>query len=425
MKPITLGKWRPDEGKAYQTVKVRDIPGITAKIYKSVSAKGYTSYVLSYSLMGKRKLETFADSAKAKAAGEDAITKIANSEQQVLELRNGDAFEYLRAKEIMSALPGMKLDAVCTLAVEVIGALKGTGTPLEAAREFARRHGAVAAKATVAEAVKEMIQQEEKEQDGKRKVAWVKLLKAHLQNKFAVDINKRVDQVEPADLNAWLSGLDCAERTKKNARDVLQHFFKWCRGRGYLPKDADPLADVQDYRKRKRGKIHILTPDELGKLLNKTEPELLPYIALRAFAGLRDSEASAIEWQHIDLNGGWIEITDEVAKQSDDEEGLRRLIPVRDCLKDWIGEHAKQSGRVCPFDNTPKQIAALCETAGVTWKRNCLRHSYISYAVAESGDIPLVATHSGNSQAIIRQHYLRVVKPEAAKEWFNVVPKKA
>ena len=240
---------------------------------------------------------------------------------------------------------------------------------------------------------------------------WVKLLRSHIENKFSEAFSVRVDEIEPSQINAWLAGLDCAERTKKNIRDCLKHFFKWCRARGYLDKETDLLADVQDFRKRKRGKIHTLTPDELSKLMKAVEAPLLPYIALRAFAGLRDSEATAIDWRNIDLEGGWIEITEEVAKASDDENGTRRLIPVRPCLKSWLADHAKKTGRLCPFDNTSKQIAALCEAAGVTWKRNCLRHSYISYAVAESNDIPMVATHSGNSPAIIKQHYLRVVKP--------------
>ena len=365
-------------------------------------------------------MEAYADLDLAQAAGEEAIKKIANGEQQVLELRNAHRFEYQRAKEILAGF-NVTLDAVATVYSDCMKALAGKGTPVEACRDYARRHGSVAVKIMVPDAVKEMIQQEEKQQEGKRKTAWVKLLRTHVRNKFASDFNKHVHLIEPADMSLWLAGLSGSERTKKNIRDTVAHFFKWCRGRGYLPKDADPLSDVPDFRKRRRGKIQILTPDELSKLLSHADDDFLPYIALRAFAGLRDAEAQAIDWRNVDLGSGWIEITEEVAKASDDD-GTRRLIPIRDCLKTWLAPYAKPSGQVCPFDNTTKQIAALCEAAGVDWKRNCLRHSYISYAVVESGDIPQVAIHSGNSPAVIRQHYLRVVKPEAAKAWFDARP---
>jgi integrase len=411
-------------------VTVKGIPGIEAKIYRQVRTKPdkdgkpreYVSYLLNYVLLGKRKMEAFADLAEAERAASEAIKKIANGEQQVLELRNGDRFEYQRAKEILTG-HSVTLDAAAGIYVEIMGILGGKGTPQEACREFVKRHGSLSAKILVGDAVKEMIAAEERQQEGKRKVAWVKKLRTNVENKFARDFNCYVHEVEPSHMSKWLSELSGAERTKKNIRDDVGHFFRWCRGRGYLPRDADPLADVPDFRKRRRGKVEILTPDELSKLMAHASADLLPYLALRAFAGLRDAEAAAIDWSHVDLKAGWIEITEEVAKLNDDDEGTKRLVPVRDCLKAWLTRHAKASGRVCPFENTTKQIAALCEAAGVKWKRNCLRHSYITYAVAETGDMPMVAMHCGNSVPIIKKHYLNPrIKPDDSKAWFAVKP---
>jgi integrase len=133
---------------------------------------------------------------------------------------------------------------------------------------------------------------------------------------------------------------------------------------------------------------------------------------------LRDAEATAIDWAHIDVDGGWITITEEVAKLTDDGDGTRRLIPIRGCLKAWIKDCAKKSGRfsVCVSSKAIKN----CADRKVTWKRNCLRHSY-SYAVAgqrhSSGGDP-----QWQSPAIIRKHYLQVVKPAQAAAWFNVLP---
>lgn len=415
-------------------ITVPGIHGISAKIYRTVQKKkdkdgqeqDYVSFVLAYSLLGKRRLEAFADLGEAEGAAEAAVKRIANGEQLVLELTNSDRMVYLRSIDTLKELSDPPaLDKVCRTHVDALKALRGLGSIIDACTEYAKRHGSIASRILVPDAVKEMIEQEEKQQDGKRKRAWVKLLKTHLKTKFAEDFNQQVHTVEPAHINAWLAKLDCAERTKKNIRDTVKHFFKWCRGRGYIAKDADPMADVMDFRKRKRGKIHILTPEELGKLLATADDEMVPYLALRAFAGLRDAEATAIDWSHIDLNGGWITITEEVAKLTDDDDGTRRLIPVRPCLKSWLKDYVKPSGKVYPHAYSSKQIAELCENAKVSWKRNCLRHSYISYAVAESNDIPAVAIHSGNSPAIIRKHYLQVVKPDAAKEWFNIVPVEA
>jgi integrase len=418
-----------------KTITVDGISGITAKIYKQVrNDKGgeYTSYLLYYSLLGKSKMQSFADLELAKAAGEEAIKRIANNEQRALELKNGDRDVYLRAQEYL-APHNIALDVCARDHVEILTMLRGMAQPVEAIRDWVRRNSTITARATVPEAVSKMLKGQEAQQNGKRKAAWVKLLRSHLENKFAENFSCDVREVQPSQINAWLIGLPCAERTKKNIKDALGYFFKFCKREGYISKDEDPLSNVENFSKRPRGKIHILTPEELRGLFAKAKDlpprrgwekiDMTAYIALRAFAGLRDSEASAIEWQHIDLNEGWITITEEVAKQTDSAAGLRRLIPVRPCLKQWLKPYVKESGRVFPYDASSKQVSALCKLARVTWKRNCLRHACVSMAVAESGDFANVALQSGNSVAVIKQHYYQVAKPAVAAEWFGITPK--
>jgi integrase len=402
---------------------------VTVKIYRSESKRGYVSFVVAYSLKGKQTVKSFADLGEAKTEAKNIASQIAAGDQSGVFLRGEDRVLYQRATSILKPL-GIALDTAAQEYADGRALLKGAASVLEACREYARRHGAVIGKILVSDAVEKMIRMEVAEQGPRRKAAWVKLLRTHLQNKFAARFRTFVQSVEAKDIAEWLSGLTVSERTKKNIRDVVCHFFKWCRAQGYMPKDADPMVDVQDYRKRRIGAVSILTPDDLVKLLVNANSELVPYLALRAFAGLRDSEASLIEWQHIELadkaddagRWGWITITDEVAKQAAHDDGVRRLAPVRAVLRDWLLPHVKRTGKIAPFANMQKQARKLAADVGVTWKRNCLRHSYISYAIAESADVPRVAMESGNSPEIIRRHYLRVVRPEASKIWFGVSP---
>ena len=62
------------------------------------------------------------------------------------------------------------------------------------------------------------------------------------------------------------------------------------------------------------------------------------------------------------------------------------------------------------------------EKSKMKWKKNALRHSYISYRVAECGDVARVSDESGNSPAVVRTNYLKRVKPAQATEWFNIMP---
>ena len=57
------------------------------------------------------------------------------------------------------------------------------------------------------------------------------------------------------------------------------------------------------------------------------------------------------------------------------------------------------------------------------WKHNALRHSFISYRVAQIKNMAEVALEAGNSPGMIFKHYHELVQPDAAKAWFAIVPK--
>ena len=59
------------------------------------------------------------------------------------------------------------------------------------------------------------------------------------------------------------------------------------------------------------------------------------------------------------------------------------------------------------------------------WPDNALRHSAISYRLALSRDLARVALESGNSPPVVQKHYLELVKPEAARRFFGILPAEA
>jgi integrase len=225
-------------------------------------------------------------------------------------------------------------------------------------------------------------------------------------------------------LEPWLIGLKCSERTRCNIRDCVGYFIKWAKGRNYLSKDADPLANVQKFRKRKRGAVKILSAAELNQLFGHASEDFIPYLALRAFAGLRDCEARALDWKYVDLAGGWIDIPDHIAKQADDDEGVARMVKIRPGLADWLKTVEQKIGPVCRYANSVKKLGKVSKAAGVKIPRNALRHSFISAAVTLSNDLNAVAIEAGNSPTIIRQYYWRKMRPEQANAWFEVTREK-
>jgi hypothetical protein len=212
---------------------------------------------------GERKTRFFQDLATAKAAAKKIADEINQGEHISLELTAAQRIEAQRAFEISVTLK-VPLDVIVSRYAEAHRQLIGTDTDVvEAARVFAKSHIGIVKK-TLPEAVKELIEQIEAEQKNtlngtRRKVGWLKLLKTHLVGKFARDFNCQVADLSSAILEPWLVKLVCAERTRRNIRDCVAYFIKWAKARRYLPSDTDPLAHVQNFRKRKVGAVEIIS----------------------------------------------------------------------------------------------------------------------------------------------------------------------
>jgi hypothetical protein len=55
---------------------------------------------------------------------------------------------------------------------------------------------------------------------------------------------------------------------------------------------------------------------------------------------------------------------------------------------------------------------------------NAFRHSYISHALAATGNIARVSLDAGNSPKEINRHYRELVTEEEGKAWFEIFPEK-
>jgi hypothetical protein len=62
------------------------------------------------------------------------------------------------------------------------------------------------------------------------------------------------------------------------------------------------------------------------------------------------------------------------------------------------------------------------KAAKTPWKDNGLRHSFISYRLANIQNAAQVALEAGNSPAMVFKHYREIVRPAAALTWFAIAP---
>jgi hypothetical protein len=98
----------------------------------------------------------------------------------------------------------------------------------------------------------------------------------------------------------------------------------------------------------------------------------------------------------------------------------RRLVPICDRLFEILQPLRRDSGPVISLKKPEDETARLRRVTGIPWRRNALRHSFCSYRVAITWNIPLVSIESGNSPEMIKSNYWDLKRPDEGFKWFGI-----
>ena len=385
----------------------------SVKLYK-VKSGDYTLYTLAWrGADGKRKLRQFADEKEAKEEADAAARRLHEGELQVLQLRDADKHVYVEALKMIQPT-GKRLDMVAREYADAFKILNGASL-VEAARHYRKQTDDVK-KITVGKAFEQFMAYVEKKG---RSAVYLKDLRSRLGRFATAYQSSEVHTITATDMRQWLDTLIGSARTRDNARDLLITFFGYCQRNKFFPKGTLPTADIERFTDGDEGgEIQIFTPAEIRSLLAVATADVLAYLVLGAFAGIRTAELSRLEWQDIDLVSGYITIQGRKAKTRQ-----RRLIRIQPNLSAWLALIKQPEGHVINLKRPDKTTYEVCaKQAGIIWKRNGLRHSFISYRLAATNDENLVSSEAGNSPAMVYRNYRQLVRPELATEWFSIAP---
>ncbi len=384
----------------------------TATIYHQQHRGGERFEVRYYDVDGSKQRVTFPTYPSAKKFADSAVKELAEHREHFITLRGRDALEYQMAVETLAPL-GLSLSQAATRIAEQHQQLGGRGTAPEAIKYFLEIRPQRSPDITVREVVDQLLELKKKE--GEVGKIYLRDLRLRL-NKFAESFQCPISKVSTQDIRDYLLNRDVSNRTRHNLRTTMTTLFNFAKVEGYLPADHKGVPRPTK-RSRMKLAIQIFTPEEMVKLLTHAEGDLVVTLCLQAFAGLRVEEVKRLGWEHIALKEGHIVVPDSIAKTEE-----RRLPPIPDNLALWLKPHVKTTGPVCPYTNLANVYAHLAKRAGVPWKRNGLRHSFISYRVALTKNVPQVAFEAGNSPTMIYRNYLKCVSESAGKSWFNILP---
>jgi integrase len=233
---------------------------------------------------------------------------------------------------------------------------------------------------------------------------------------FAASVqNKTVSEITAREIDEWLRSLDVSPVTRNNFRRVLIVAFNFAKARNYCVGNP---AISSAKAKEVEGTVGILTIAETARLLEAASAELLPFIAIGAFAGLRRAELERLDWSDVDLESGLIEVKAVKAKSA-----RRRFVKIRENLAAWLAPYAANRGNVTP-ENYNESFGRARVAAGIKhWPNNALRHGFASYHLAHFNDAAALALELGHTNAnLVFQHYRQVVRPKQAELYWNLFP---
>jgi integrase len=238
--------------------------------------------------------------------------------------------------------------------------------------------------------------------------------------KFVEAFPVPIGEITVQQIDKYLGGLKGVVATTRNSRRrIIVTMFSFARKQGYLHPDRQTAAQLSATYKVPDKEVTIFTPDEMQRILLAANARILPTIALGGFTGIRTAEIGKLRWEDIKWDRGYIEVRAKVAKTA-----ARRLVPIPGNLKAWLAPWRHETGRIVTLTSVAGALNTTGTKAGISggWRQNALRHSFISYRVAETSDVPRTALEAGNSPKMIFRHYREVVDENAAREWFSIEP---
>ena len=272
---------------------------------------------------------------------------------------------------------------------------------------------------TAAELVDELLKVKEADGASER---YLSDLRSRLKQFSDAFDGKPVAGMTAPQIDEWLRSLSNKETgkrlspvTRNNSRRVLITAFNFALGRGHcVGNPAEQSAKAKEIV----FPVGILTVDQTAWLLESAAPELVPYIAIGAFAGLRRAELERLDWQEVELGSGLIEVTASKAKSA-----RRRFVKIQPNLAKWLQPHAQLTGNVTPH-GYGVLLQSAREKAGIlSWPQNALRHGFASYHLAQFNNAALLALELGHTNSnLVFQHYRQLVKPKQAERYWKIAP---
>jgi len=307
---------------------------------------------------------------------------------------------------------------------------------------FLKNHRPPEFTTTIKNAIKYFI--EDKERDGLRPRT-IRGMKGTLNTFSDATGNPELHTVTAQAVDAYLRGLratdgiSAAKRKSWNThRNDLSQFFDWSMKADLSTNRpwcfTNPVEAVRFFTAKQvaeqRPPASTTDPDDLQRMLSVLMRyrggAFVKIFVLSYFAGIRPttksakdeggeiSKLAAREKELINLKTRRIFIPAAISKTKED-----RQVTISKNLAVWLEAYSKFPiiPKIQNFDDVFSKVRTHFDL-----KRDETRHSFISYHVAVHRSIGDAAMQAGNSESMVRKHYLNLHTREEGDAFFSLVP---
>lgn len=302
---------------------------------------------------------------------------------------------------------------------------------MEAVEAHAASAAVMARSVTVAELVERRLESLDRESVAHQNKTRGSLNLRRGLNHLANDLGgMHLARMDRAAVEKWIFLPGAAPETIRKRRWVLSGLLKF--GKQLKLTDENMAESIRTPQIAECGDIAVLTPAEARDYLQACRdvaPAILAMEAVRMFAGLRKAESERLDWKEVLLDQGLIEVTAGKAKTK-----TRRLVDIQPALHAILGPLRKTGGLLKPpnYRNLRDRAVKTCGWTGDIhirrkakanarpWPRNCQRHSFVSYHLAQWNNAAQTALQAGHDVTMLFRHYRALVTPAAAAEFWAI-----
>lgn len=248
---------------------------------------------------------------------------------------------------------------------------------------------------------------------------------------------RKAHELMREDVESWLRSNQWAPKTRNNYLGDVRACFAWAVREGYArinPADGIGKAKLGDEE------IGTLQVEQCRVLLQGAlqRPEMMGFVVLGMFGGLRPAEIQRLDWSAVDLKGRTVVVAGSQAKTR-----RRRVVDLSEHACAWLRAAGCDGlkGKICGewWDARWRIFRrALGWAVGVgekgvkeaevkpvhgEWPHNALRHTYASMHYALHQDEAKLQAQMGHeSAAMLHRHYRALKTAAEAKAFWALKP---